>query len=141
MTNYGSDKMLNILKGFIVIYEKFIKRGSAPFEINVSDSCRNQVAMWYYKLIQFKQGVNHKRIMTGLDLKLDVKDFEIFNDDSRKNDDDFDFLELWESLMVCSKQVIALISQSVVRYFVNELMNAQAALKFLNMGLCMQLFL
>lgn len=46
---------LAALNGFIIIYEKFIIRDFAPFEINISSQTRDIISIWYVKLKELKR--------------------------------------------------------------------------------------
>ena len=132
---HGFHTVLRALTGFIVIYEKFIKRGRAPLEINISDMTRNDIAMWYSLLYQIKfqsksingirNNINTKQASSSKCFKLCQSDLETFSctasDSNKQLETNFNFLDLWESLLICSNQVVGLMHQSVLRYFRSEM--------------------
>ena len=118
---------LKILNAFIIIYEKFIRRDFAPFEINIASQTRDNISSWYLKLKEIKRFGGIRRVATrnvleraqntmglaknGLILTIEELNLPSFDFQS------LNFLSLWQDLLGASNEIIALTNQSVLRYY------------------------
>lgn len=131
------DSTLKMLNAFVFIYEKFIKRDIAPFEVNISSRNRDQIAYWYNLLNFIKNEINgsnnnvykfarsrSKSGMAQIDFftSSELKQFRSENINNF-NQINFDFIKLWRSLLCASKEILGLMNQSVSRYFREQLNN------------------
>ena len=118
----SKDKQLclMILNAFSHIYNKFIERDYASFEINISDYNRNNIAKIYQtlcKILILKQNsVNTDNDYHRL-VKFTIQDLETYAASNQDNNDEFDILEMWIVLLRASNEIISLMRQSVQRYF------------------------
>ena len=155
MIGRNIDLTVKILNAYVFIYEKFIRRDFAPFEINISSITREGITNWYNILNSIKSAaacapqrnrtngktvpLNRGSLRSQFSLKrlnhspadgaqfFDSYDLEKYVtyvetlEGAKQAQFDVDFIQMWQSMIQASREILALMNQSVSRYFKQQL--------------------